>query len=126
MCRQYNDYGSVARDREEKNLNSLDFEEFRSFNQSGGPVDDSNAVAKTSGASNGHSALVLADETKDEAKGELMAIAEFERLSMELAFGKLGSVVEDTKVMRKLKVFVDVTDTFGQMYVQKDFSSRKV
>ncbi|KAK8095040.1 hypothetical protein PG997_001725 [Apiospora hydei] len=27
-CRQYNDYGSVARDRAEENLNSLDFPEF--------------------------------------------------------------------------------------------------
>lgn len=28
MCRQYNDYGSAARDSEEGNLNSLDFPEF--------------------------------------------------------------------------------------------------
>lgn len=27
MCRQYNDYGSIARDTEEANLNSLDFTE---------------------------------------------------------------------------------------------------
>lgn len=28
MCRQYNDYGSLARDQEERNLNSLNFPEF--------------------------------------------------------------------------------------------------
>lgn len=28
MCRMYNDYGSVQRDKEERNLNSVDFEEF--------------------------------------------------------------------------------------------------
>ncbi|KAI9708936.1 MAG: hypothetical protein M1820_003630 [Bogoriella megaspora] len=29
MCRQYNDYGSIARDAEESNLNSVDFAEFQ-------------------------------------------------------------------------------------------------
>ena len=28
MCRQYNDYGSIARDRAERNLDSINFPEF--------------------------------------------------------------------------------------------------
>jgi hypothetical protein len=31
MCRQYNDYGSLVRDAEEGNLNSIDFAEFCGF-----------------------------------------------------------------------------------------------
>ncbi|KAF1940886.1 Ent-kaurene synthase [Clathrospora elynae] len=100
MCRQYNDFGSATRDRAEGNLNSMDFEEFRERTEDDGQVDE-------------------------DMKENLIKIAEFERASMELALGKLGSVVDDAEVMRKLQVYVDVTDTFGQIYVVKDFSSQR-
>jgi hypothetical protein len=63
LCRQYNDYGSIARDAEEHNLNSVDFPEFR----------------------------VSAGATQ--AKSDLMAIAECERKLMETSFEALKGVV---------------------------------
>ncbi|ORY11849.1 hypothetical protein BCR34DRAFT_483610 [Clohesyomyces aquaticus] len=89
MCRQHNDIGSLARDRDEGNLNSVDFAEV------GG-------------------------------KGELLRMAEYERMCLEGAFAELGRVVGYGKggigeeVMRKLRVFVDVTDLYGHIYLARD------
>ncbi|KAI3396096.1 hypothetical protein diail_513, partial [Diaporthe ilicicola] len=66
MCRMYNDYASVSRDRAEGNLNSLDFADF----YHGG----------------GRSGL-YADV--DASKKQLMWIAEYERRGMEAAMTRL-------------------------------------
>ncbi|KAF1953773.1 hypothetical protein CC80DRAFT_450268 [Byssothecium circinans] len=97
MCRQYNDYGSATRDAEEGNFNSLDFPGFRDMEY-------------------GHESSFCGTDS-------LMALAEFERAGMELAKERLSSVVP-RQCMEQLQVFIDVTDMFGQVYVQKDIASR--
>ncbi|KAJ4357231.1 uncharacterized protein N0V89_001806 [Didymosphaeria variabile] len=125
MCRMYNDYGSATRDAEEGNLNSLDFPGFRDgeyqengIGGTGAEVNGDGVGATTNGAMNGHAGTGISP-----AKDSLMALAEFERAGMELAREKLSAVVP-RRVMEQLQVFIDVTDMFGQVYVQKDIASR--
>ncbi|KAL8749353.1 MAG: hypothetical protein Q9184_006840 [Pyrenodesmia sp. 2 TL-2023] len=145
MCRQYNDYGSAKRDAEECNLNSLDFPEFHSFtsqadgcsnaNRSGPATNGSSSPTTRRTDGNGAPAAT-AEETEQgrhdnrakdingaSAKDDLMAIAEFERSCIQLTLETLSRVSPDA-TMHKLQVFIDVTDMFGQIYVQKDIASR--
>ena len=121
MCRQYNDYGSVARDRAENNLNSVNFPEFcargdgASVNTDGGSS-ESRAVE----ASDDDDRVSTDEETK---KSELMWLAEYERECLELALGRLRVEVPET-VMNAVELFVRVTDLYGQIYVARDISSR--
>ena len=109
MCRQYNDYGSVARDRAEQNLNSVDFHEFCTIHGGGGRALE--ATDDGEGAD---------EETK---KAELMWLAEYERECLQLALGKLRAEVQET-VMNAVDLFVRVTDLYGQIYVARDIASR--
>ncbi|KAI9847155.1 MAG: hypothetical protein M1837_003017 [Sclerophora amabilis] len=102
MCRMYNDYGSVARDRDEKNLNSINFPDF-------GPS--------------------LEDTKSDDAqRRKLMMLAEYERENMGNAFAKLQGLASGSKtqqrVLEKVQMFCDVTDLYGQIYVARDIASR--
>lgn len=122
MCRMYNDYGSLARDRAELNLNSVDFPEFGR----GGSVD------------------VVRDERKKEA---LFSLADYERSCLDLALGGLetqGRMEEEVgpetfdstatvnshakrlhgRKMAIWRMFCDVTDLYGQIYVVRDIASR--
>jgi hypothetical protein len=54
-----------------------------------------------------------------------MAIAEFERKLMELSFEALRDTVHPPQAIEGLRVLVDVTDLFGQLYVAKDIGIRK-
>ncbi|MCJ1387605.1 hypothetical protein MMC18_000448 [Xylographa bjoerkii] len=144
MCRQYKDYGSAKRDAEECNLNSLDFPEFRSFTSHANELnrEDQNGSANgshTSAARLAHSngALdvlaqkrqlgssenIVNDSMHASAKDDLMAITEFERSCMQLALKRLTQISPPATI-HKLQVFIDVTDLFGQIYVQKDIASR--
>jgi hypothetical protein len=108
MCRQYNDYGSLARDRVEKNLNSINFSEFGAplpFNQINGYKD-------------------LVDiELDTKLKEKLFWIAEYERECLSLAIQKLGEQI-DQNTMDVIKVFINVTDLYGQIYMIKDIATR--
>ena len=104
MCRQYNDYGSVARDREEKNLNSIDFAEFNDLDPKESPD--------------------IAREVVDGAKEQLMWLAEYERDCMTAARQRLSKEVSPA-VMDKLALFINVTDLYGQIYVARDIASRR-
>ncbi|KAF7941448.1 hypothetical protein BELL_0061g00140 [Botrytis elliptica] len=107
MCRQYNDLGSVSRDRLEQNLNSINF---REFNFCGGI----RAEFSSTGS-------IHADETQ--RKAALYQMAEYERACMSTAFKELSKTLDDyTKTA--LQVFVDVTDLYGQIYVARDIASR--
>ena len=97
MCRQYNDYGSVARDRAEENVNSVNFAEFHE----GDPGRDEEAGIKEA----------------------LFRIAEYERECLNLTKGRLEKLVPK-KVRDVLGLFVDVTDLYGQIYVARDIASR--
>ncbi|KAK2879355.1 hypothetical protein FQN49_000965 [Arthroderma sp. PD_2] len=104
LCRMYNDYGSVARDRDERNLNSVNFPEFAPSSPSDGGSDD------------------------DSLRKELLLLAEYEREQMETALGKLRSLAAKDKAqqraLQKVKMFCDVTDLYGQIYVARDIASR--
>ena len=113
LCRQYNDYGSVTRDRAEKNLNSVNFPEFGA----GTKVhreDESHALDATDDEK-------TADE--NEKKQQLMWLAQYERECLEMALGKLRGEVAET-VMNAVDLFVRVTDLYGQIYVARDIASR--
>ncbi|KAK5999068.1 Pimaradiene synthase pbcA [Cladobotryum mycophilum] len=97
LCRQYNDYGSIARDREENNLNSVNFSEFHK-------------------SSNG------ASQPADGAKKTLLDIADYERQCLNLAMDKLKPEVS-AATFKALQVFVNVTDLYGQIYVVRDINS---
>lgn len=96
-CRMYNDYGSIARDKDEANLNSVNFPEF-------------------------HSKRGVGPNDEKDIKGQLVWIAEYERDGFQNAAAKLEAELGDKNLMDALKVFIDVTDLFGQIYVQKDLS----
>lgn len=150
LCRQYNGFGSATRDAEEQNVNNLNFPIFH--DQKNNLQEDANDVNGTDQTCNGAEATsdgVNRGETQDSqpptkkqrrdspqkdevvsvgissAKENLMALAEFERAGMELAKERLSSVVPQ-RCMEQLQVFIDVTDMFGQIYVQKDIASRRI
>ncbi|KAJ5636931.1 Ent-kaurene synthase [Penicillium longicatenatum] len=95
MCRQFNDYGSHSRDQQEHNLNSLDFADFHE------------------GFGNG----------SEDKKHILMQIADFERKCMEICCEHLAKEISAT-TLAQIRVFIGVTDLFGQIYVARDIASR--
>jgi hypothetical protein len=106
MCRMYNDYGSIARDKDEKNLNSVNFPEFENR------VPDSG--------------LVVFEKQRlglEERKRELFDMAEYERSCVESAKERLFPLLRPN-VREILNVFVNVTDLYGQIYVARDIASR--
>ena len=113
MCRQYNDYGSIVRDRAEGNVNSVNFPEFHEV-----------LPAKTTEGNKADNDKGEHGRAKEEdVKQALFEIAEFERECLSLTMAKLGGLVEK-KVADVLGLFVDVTDLHGQIYVAKDIASR--
>lgn len=106
MCRMYNDFGSISRDKEEGNLNSINFLEF-----------GTSVLGCLSG--NPKEVGILKLEGK---KAKLFAIAEYERANVvDLQTRLLPLVSSRTQGM--LKLFAD-TDLYGQMYVARDIASR--
>ncbi|KAI0805717.1 hypothetical protein GGR55DRAFT_690426 [Xylaria sp. FL0064] len=104
LCRMYNDYGSLQRDANEKNLNSTNFPEFSSL--------DSNGTG---------------DDDLSRAKSELLWIAEYERRGVETSLNVLGKELADDNqqhMIDGLRFFINVTDLFGQIYVLKDVGLR--
>lgn len=104
MCRQYNDFGSLDRDLQENNLNSINFPEFGKI-----------SLTATNSSKEFYPAL----------KVSLLGIAEYERRCLDMILGELRPSL-DTDVLEKLKLFVDVTDLYGQIYVARDIGIRKV
>ena len=121
MCRMYNDFGSVGRDREEENLNSVNFLEFHpeGLVGGGGVVGECKGVRDDDGANHG----VDGEMEEERIKKDLFFVAEYEREGLKLAVGKVeGMVAEATR--RAWRLFVDVTDLYGQVYVARDIASR--
>ncbi|POS70579.1 ent-kaurene synthase [Diaporthe helianthi] len=110
MCRMYNDHGSAARDLDEANVNSIDFPEFTLNEQFPQGVD----IA-----------------TKKE---KLFEVAQYERACIEEAFRRLESHgsqsssaearARKSRQMEIWRLFYNVTDFWGQMYVLRDMGSR--
>lgn len=101
MCRMYNDFGSLARDRAESNLNSVNFPEF---------------------GANGR------DTSDQELRDQLWRLAQYERECLGRAFAKLEQLAVGCKrkirVLEVFKMFANVTDFYGQIYVVRDIASR--
>ena len=107
MCRQYNDYGSIARDRVESNLNSVNFPEFHATEAySDGQLNESQLQRK-----------------EDELKSVLFEIAEYERESLDHASRRLKRFVP-ARIASMLDLFLGVTDLYGQIYVARDIAIR--
>lgn len=97
LCRMYNDYGSLQRDQDEKNVNSLMFPEFERL------------------------------KTDVEKKKELLKLTEYERRCLNLALDGLETELKSEgkeRLMRLIKMFCDVTDTYGWVYVVRDIGTR--
>ncbi|CAJ2513955.1 Uu.00g020740.m01.CDS01 [Anthostomella pinea] len=109
LCRMYNDYGSLARDAEERNLNSVNFPEFHSV------------PALTRGKE-----VIDAQSAETKAKSELLWIAEYERRGLETALELFGQELgtRGQHLFDALKLFVNVTDLYGQVYVLRDVGTR--
>ena len=113
MTRLYNDYGSLARDRLENNLNSLNFPEFHSASR-----DEAGIPA------------LSADETK--IKTELLSLAAYEKESMRVAAEALLKDLErnasggrSLKLANALRLFIGVTEFYADVYVARDVGIRK-
>lgn len=114
MSRLYNDYGSLARDREEANVNSANFPEFHRSHALGGS------------AVNGEGHTII-EESR--LKADLLEIAMYERESADSVGQKLlenlrasGSSKERGKA-DGVTLFMGVTALYADMYVQKDLSN---
>jgi hypothetical protein len=104
MCRQYNDLGSVARDQEEANLNSVNFLEFST---------EETIRATTT------------DQLVSRKKRDLLEVAEYERRCLNRILGELKEDL-DSSTMRKLNLLIGVTDLYGQIYAVRDIGIRGV
>ncbi|KAK8002567.1 hypothetical protein PG989_002286 [Apiospora arundinis] len=127
----YNDHGSLVRDAEECNLNSINFAESSSFASYGGGEE---VVIEEKGAK---AAELVVEEEEEErklkpssssssAKSELLWIAEYERRGLDAAKSLLASELggAQSHLMRAFRMFVDVTDLYGQLYVLMDVGAR--
>ncbi|KAI0425477.1 Ent-kaurene synthase [Xylaria sp. FL1042] len=108
MCRMDNDYGSVKRDRLEKNLNSIDFPEFRQENER----DEENPEYDTSGLFKPNDKIL---------RERLMSVSQYERECLGAALKRLKPEIAPA-CWQALQVFVKVTDLYGQIYVTKDIN----
>ena len=114
MSRLYNDYGSLARDRKEANVNSANFPEFHRSDAPGGS------------AVNGEEHHVIKESR---LKVDLLEIAKYERESADSVGQKL---VQKLKVSGSSKergkadgvtLFMGVTGLYADMYVRRDLSN---
>ncbi|KAI2779002.1 Ent-kaurene synthase [Daldinia loculata] len=115
LCRMHNDYGGVARDREEGNLNSTHFPIFHRHRDSDG--EDSTGLGVYSEA-----------EQQRLIKSKLLWIAEYERRGLNAALSELENELGDSDNGRRLidavKLFIDVIDLYGQVYMIRDMTPR--
>ena len=58
-------------------------------------------------------------------KRELLEIAEYERRCLDTALAELEQCL-DPSLLSKIKLFVHVTDLYGQIYVARDIGVRKM
>ncbi|KAK0701337.1 hypothetical protein B0T21DRAFT_455875 [Apiosordaria backusii] len=111
LCRQKNDYGSVLRDRQEGNLNSVDF--LTQDRKCGSDASD-------------------AGFDLQQAKKDLLYVAEHEKecLDPTLAKLKVEMMSKERKggkeKMQALQTFVDTVELYGQIYCARDISNKQV
>ena len=128
MCRQYNDFGSMARDHAEGNLNSVDFAEFSSEREldrelRNTPYLDIKGRINDVGVTGEEGRGLAADTQESRKKEDLFWLAEYERQCLDLAMQKLEAEV-GAEAMNAVRLFVNVTDLYGQIYVLRDVTNR--
>ena len=125
MCRQYNDYGSVQRDRDERNLNSINFPDFHIANLVKGVVNEPASVngIKELASTTASELIEMNRKRDDELKAALFEIAEYERSCLTMTLQRLKSRIP-AQTRNVLSLFVNVTDLYGQIYVARDIGSR--
>lgn len=110
FSRMYNDYGSVLRDRDEQNLNSINFPEFFFSHRRG------------TNSTNSSTAL-------DESKETLLAAAQYERKcatdSAEVLFQELETEgAAGRTIALYLKIYLGTCEHFADMYLTRDVTNR--
>ncbi len=106
FCRMYNDYGSIARDREESNLNSLNFPEF--FFKEGEDGDGERSFEKAK-----KTLLESAVHERQRANQEMQELCEI--------LEKEG--MEGKDISRRLRVYMGACEHFSDMYLTKDVTN---
>ena len=115
MSRLYNDYGSIARDRAEGNVNCVDFTDFHNPTLSRDNDGDVESV-------------VAEAERKKEA---LLELAVFEREMAVCAGRKLVGKLErsgrarETLIARAVRLFMGTTMFYADLYTAKDLSNSR-
>lgn len=108
FCRMYNDYGSIVRDHDEINLNSVNFPEFFPDDVDAGSGDETIAMAK--------------------AKATLLEAAKYERRcaleTAEALYRELEKEGEEGKRVKDcLRVYIGAGEQFSDMYVTRDVTN---
>lgn len=121
MCRMYNDYGSVARDAAEDNLNSVDFPELRGSPSRCGQIRSAGDYGLNGDFRNGD-----LHHRVEENKKTLFALAQYERKWFQDAMERLREEMQALGRKRNMEawdLFSDVTDLYGQIYMVRDIAS---
>jgi hypothetical protein len=121
LCRMYNDLGSLGRDAEEGNVNSVNWPEFH-LGTSGAGQRIKRHV--TNGAAKPTEVNGNKESSLRKVKQELLGIAEYERCGMNLALGMLKDELQSEALISALELFINVTDLYGQVYVLEDIGIR--
>ena len=115
LCRMYNDYGSIERDADERNVNSVNFPDMET------ETEDKDTKDRREGNDGGLSG----EETwSGQRKKDLLALTGYERECLDLALTRLEKEVS-SEVMERIMLFVDVTNLYGQIYLARDIGMRK-
>ncbi|KAG5979881.1 hypothetical protein E4U55_004661 [Claviceps digitariae] len=104
MCRMYNDFGSISRDSNERNVNSMHFPEFSGC----WAQEDKKRILAQLGEYEHNCLNQALHKLDEETRGAL-------RMSSRIAI--------DYRKLSILRLFCDVTDLYDQLYVLKDLSS---
>ena len=98
----YNDAGSVVTDDKEGNVNGVNFGEF----------DRENGVSEEEEAS------------RKRKRADLLCLAEYERECLERAFTELEESGVQKQTLEMVRLFMRVTDLYGQIYIARDLNGR--
>lgn len=96
ICRMFNDYGSLDRDRKESNLNSLFFPEF-----------DGNS------------------KSDQQLRGELVRLTKYERKCLSLSFDELKMACGERhkRVYDMMRLFYNASEIYTEVYEVRDLST---
>jgi hypothetical protein len=106
LCRIHNDVGSIVRDADEGNVNSINFPEFHI-----------SSVTTVTGD----------DNHGERARADVLWIAEYERNALYSAIAQLEKELPQSSrgdLMDVLQLYVSVTELYGQVYLVKDVGTR--